>query len=1371
MGAEIDRLEVQVEAQAARANSQLDKLVGKLNTVASSLSHLNSNGLTGLSNGVAKFAQASAQLSSVKTVDFTRLTKNIEKLSALNTQQIYGSASAMTTMKKAMNDLGSVSANSMQIAQIAKDISKLGGKNVQTAITNLPQLATELKNLMQTMATAPQVSQNVIQMTNAMAKLASQGSKVSSATNALQTNAGRTSSIFTGLYQSLKRVSDRITIFGNKVQKADKKTKNFSSTIGSLYQKIFFLKRGFDSIWGSIESSMSHLEVLNYFDAAFGQVAENAVGQWKSAGYDSAEAYYNSFSSRAKQLTAKMSGYVLTDKGMLEATGMPSLGINPSTLMNYQAMFGQMSSSMGVTSETALKLSDALSMIGADLASVKNMDFEKVWNDMASGLAGMSRTLDKYGVNIRNVNLQQRLNELGIKANIAELNQNDKALLRTIILLDSTRYAWGDLADTLGAPANQLRLLTANIQNLARTIGSIFLPIVAKVLPYINGLVIALQRLFSWIAKLLGVDLSAISSSVGSGGDGIGDLIGDTDDLTSGLDDAASSAKKLKNQLQGFDSLNVITTSNDAGVNLDTGSIGGLLDDAFLDAFSEYQKAWDDAFSRLENKAEEIADKIEAFAKKLFTPIKKAWDKAGGYVTKAWAKALKEIGKLVASIGSDMMEIWQQQETIDILTDILYIIGDIGYTIGYISERFRAAWESGDTGLHILENIRDIIGAVVDNIADASLKTMLWANSLNFEPLLDKIEEWTESLIPVFENLSGILTDFYTQVLLPLGKWTIEKGLPDLLQVFIDFNNKVDWEALRSRLSEFWDHLEPFTETVGEGLIIFIDRVSDALADFVNSEAFDDFLTSIGNWMDNVEPEDISNGLEKLATVLIALKGGLAVWDTLKNPIKLFGSFVTIISNARLAKAIKNLGGASSGVSTISKLGGALKSLGGLGGLFTMDLATVFGAGTATEIGLTIGTGIIGGIVAAFGGFHLGKFIGGKITGDSELYDNFKWIGEGGFFDSLFGNVGEADGVIGKLKEIGASAEEIQSAFGEMATDWSNPFIAALTNIIYPAASVRGVLEDIVNSAKEFFNIENWKEMFSNVKQGAEEGWSEFTEWWSDTGIPKWWDENVAPWFTEERWSELWENIKTAAMNKWQEIVEWWQNTAIYSWWEEDVKPFFSVESWSELWDNIEIAFSEAWDSIVEWWNGSAIGKWFNDNVKPWFTKEKWVNAMSGVKTAFSEVWNNAISSIKEIWNEFATWLNSKLTWTIPPINIAGQTIFSGTTLDLGNIPTFSVGGFPEDGLFLANHSELVGQFSNGKTAVANNEQITDGIAIAVQNANSEQNALLREQNQLLRAILEKDGMDAGTAFRMMQSQYTERANRMGVYKDPVWEG
>lgn len=593
MGSEIDRLEVQVEAQATKANNQLDKLVGKLDSLSNSLSHINSSGLSGLSSGISKFAQASAQLSNVKTADFTRLIKNISSLSSVNTQQIYGAASAMRTLSTAINSLGGVSASSMQVAYVAKDISKLGGVNVQRAITNLPLLATAMNNLMATLSKAPSVNRNIIDMTNALANLASQGNRVGSSSNSIVNGLNRTSSA---------------------MARTRKSSISLAAAFGKFYASWWLVIRGASKLWDSIENSMNYVEVLNYFDAAFGQVADSAVSQWEDAGYDSAEAYYNSFSSRAKELTSKMTGFNVNDDGTLTATGNASLGINPTKLMNYQATFAQMSSSIGVASETSLLLSQALTELGADLASVKNMDFDKVWKDMASGLAGMSRTLDKYGVNIRNVNLQQKLFDLGINENITNLNQNDKALLRAIILLDSTRYAWGDLADTLNQPANQMRLLESNLNNLSRTIGNLFLPAVSNLLPYVNGLVIGLQRLFTWIGNLLGIDLSGITSAVGDSAFDIGELVEETDDLAGSLEDATKAAEKLKRTVRGFDELNVISTqTNSGGIISGSALASGLLDDAFANAFSEYQKAWDEAFSNMENRANEFADKVEKF--------------------------------------------------------------------------------------------------------------------------------------------------------------------------------------------------------------------------------------------------------------------------------------------------------------------------------------------------------------------------------------------------------------------------------------------------------------------------------------------------------------------------------------------------------------------------------------------------------------------------------------------------------------------------------------------------------------------------------------------------------------------------------------
>lgn len=628
--ATVDSLDIQINTSAQKAGANIDKLVGKLNTLSASLNRINGSGLTGLANGVNKLSSAMQGMKNVGTADFTRLAKNIEKLGNINTANLNNAASSMSHLTKAFNQLGGVSANAQQVGVLASNLSKLGYKSINNAITNLPALTSELNNLMTTLSKAPLVSNNVIQMTNALANLASQGGKAGMAANSLNTNLNHVSSSMYGLTGSAGKAITKIKSFSRQLL----------SSMG-IYVGLYGTVKGLKN---AVESSMDYIEVLNYFDAAFGQVAENAnLSSWKELGYASAEEYANSFAERAKELTSKMTGFEISPTGTLETTGMPSLGLDPSQPMNYQAMFGQMASSMGVASETSLKLSQALTEIGADLASVKNLDFEDVWEDMASGLAGMSRTLDKYGVNIRNVNLQQKLTELGIDANITALNQNDKALLRTIILLESTRYAWGDLADTINQPANQLRLITANFQNLSRTIGNLFLPLVQKVLPYINALVIALQRLFTWIGNLLGIDLSKVTSSIGN--TDFSDLIDDTDDLTNGLNEAAKAADKLKKGIRSFDELNVITTQDDSGTGAVTGAglTSGLLDAAFEDALSEYQKAWDEAFGNMENRAQELADKVE----KALRPIR---DIIEDFAVGDFFKAGQDVSNLVVSI-------------------------------------------------------------------------------------------------------------------------------------------------------------------------------------------------------------------------------------------------------------------------------------------------------------------------------------------------------------------------------------------------------------------------------------------------------------------------------------------------------------------------------------------------------------------------------------------------------------------------------------------------------------------------------------------------------------------------------------------------
>lgn len=755
------------------------------------------NGLVSLVNSVSRLGSTNATqsvknlpqistalrgfITSMNTVgsvafDFAGLNNLVSNITRLGGAKATQAATNLKPIKdqilrfvSGLNGIGSLSFDTTSLANLVSSITKLGGKAATTAIPNIQALGTALTQLMATLSHAPAVSQNLIQMTTALANLAGNGSKVSSAS--------------TAMYRGLN-------VYSSSASRATKATKGLVSQIGMFYAKCFLLIRGAKALWKATESSMDYIETLNYFDAAWGQVAGNAAGEWKKVGYESAEAYAKSFSERAKALTGKMTGFQPDAYGNLIATGMPSLGLDPEKLMNYQATFGQMASSMGVASETALKLSNALTMIGADLASVKNLKFEDVWQDMASGMVGMSRTLDKYGVNIRNVNLQEKLYELGIDAKIAKLGQQDKALLRTIILLQSTKYAWGDMADTIGQPANQLRLLQANFANLARTIGNLLLPIVSKVLPYINALVIAIQRLFSWIGGLLGIKIGGFSSSVGSAATDFGVMEDAADGIADSTGDAAKNTKKMADNLQGFDKLNVINSQKDSGSggSGSGGGAGGLLDDAFNDAFAEYQLAWDKAFANMENSAQELADKI--------------------------------------------------------------------------TRAFQRIWEAAEPTRESLKRL------------------------------------WNEGLARLGDFTWTALKDFWSEFLVPVGKWTLGTGLPMLVDNINAFLMKIDFPAINEALKNFWQALTPFSTKVGEGLIDFFGDLLSVGADFINFTV-PNGINSVAEALRKISPDTaekigyalgvVATGIMGFKTVDAAVKGVKNIYSPLQKLFKLVG--------------------------------------------------------------------------------------------------------------------------------------------------------------------------------------------------------------------------------------------------------------------------------------------------------------------------------------------------------------------------------------------------------------------------------------------------------------------------------------------------
>lgn len=442
--------------------------------------------------------------------------------------------------------------------------------------------------------------------------------------------------------KSVETVTSHLQSMNGVMNKSAKSTRSLSSAFGSLYANCFMIIRGIKKLGSAVEASMDYIETYNYFNVITDKIGAEFGSAWKENGASSAEDYANSFRDRLNSLTSQMTGYTIGEEGGLYLSDNIGIGLDPEKIMSYQANISSITNAVGLMGETSVNTSKALTMLAADLSSLKNQDLETVMNNLQSGLIGQSRALYKYGIDITNNMLQTYAYANGIDKAVSAMTQAEKMQLRLLAILDQSKVAYGDMANTIAGVANQYRILKQQVSNLARIIGNLFIPVLQTVLPYINGLIIALQRLFTWIGNLLGVKWDKLMDGISKGytDTGLEALEGNADDVTDALDSANSAAKKLKNNLQGWHEINNISTqdySSSVG-----GSVGGGIDlsDAIAAALSDYEKVWNEALAGMENKAQEIADKIAGFFENMWKAIEPFRDA----VKRLWDEGLSKLG-------------------------------------------------------------------------------------------------------------------------------------------------------------------------------------------------------------------------------------------------------------------------------------------------------------------------------------------------------------------------------------------------------------------------------------------------------------------------------------------------------------------------------------------------------------------------------------------------------------------------------------------------------------------------------------------------------------------------------------------------------
>lgn len=959
----IDTLDIQISSSTEKAVRALTNLSNKLTEVNSALSGVNTNGLrscvrelgklkeldigkmTSIAVGIGKFSNSiktmggvdykgsglNAVINSINRLsqvdvsgfDSWKLGEIIHQLSNLaeipdvssgvnrfvnsmarlaNSGEYIANVSAelpglgrnLKSIVESFTSVGDISEPVNRLVQSIAQLASSGNKIGQTS-SQLGTLAKEVLSFFDVMKTAPKISDNTIRMTEALAKLANSGGKVNSATNSISSAFSKLSSATSNLGNIVSKTSSKIgtgikSIIGwfQHLGNSSSGVKTASFNLGNLLKTAIGFKaiRGLANLGKSAIGFGSDItEIENVVDVSFGSMAD--------------EAY--KFASTAKE----------------------QFGLSELAAKQYSGTMMAMMKSSGVAQDAASKMSISLAGLAGDIASFYNIDTDTAFQKIRSGISGEIEPLRQLGINLSVANMEAYALSRGITTSYNAMSQAEKVALRYNYLMSVTGDVQGDFVRTSGTWANQVRLLTLNFQSLSAVIGQ---GLIAGILPAIQALNALMSKLMqaanvfrNFMYVLMGKKLKGSQSGVSDIVSNLGGIETAGDDASSGLDDATSSAKKLKKALSvlPFDQLNQLADNSDNSGTASKSLGSGLGDLA-------------DSFAGIQDSLDEVLTVDETPINKWAAKIRKA------FINKDW----QGLGSTIA----DMINVGMQK--------IYEVINwnNVGPKITEFVNAFTTAFNSMVSGIDF-DLMGRLLGAGI-NTAVNTLNLLLGDGGIDFSGIGAKLSQllkgaikeidWTglgnligNSFMASWKMLSGFVKDMSKKDGAGITGWgklgtAIGKALNGAIKK-IDMNTIAD--ALSGLLNGAFESLKSFTETFnwddlatkirdgiakfikdtnwkenGQALGDFISHLCTALKDSLTKDTFYEFGQGVGTFLGELPwGEILGTAAELLLTGLTSALNGL--FDGLEEKHPIAGHIAEWLTKAFIAVKIANITG------------------------------------------------------------------------------------------------------------------------------------------------------------------------------------------------------------------------------------------------------------------------------------------------------------------------------------------------------------------------------------------------------------------------------------------------------------------------------
>ncbi len=545
----IDSLEIEIIGSSQSAEKALDALENSLSRLKTAVK--GGCGLTAVTNQLTAMNTALNGLDAKGISNLTALAKGLETLSGIGNFKLSSSvANQITNLGNATKSLNGVDfSNLSTLATSLAPLASVGKANLGSTVSQLTKLpaaiaplatmdmaglSDKIRSLVEAVKPLSEMGKaNLSSTLNQIKKLPEAfatlngmdmgafASKIQEVTNALKPLATEMQKVANG-FSAFPAKIQKLLNSTNQIPKANARAGtsyvNFAAKLSMAYVA---MRRIISVIAGWINKSNDYIENLNLFTASMGEYAGQA------------------------QEYAEMVGEVM--------------GIDPGEWMRNQGVFMTLATGFGVVSDRAYTMSQNLTQLGYDLSSFFNISFEDAMQKLQSGISGELEPLRRLGYDLSQAKLQAVALSLGIDKAVSSMTQAEKAELRYYAIMTQVTTAQGDMARTLNAPANQLRVLKAQVTQAARALGNIFIPALNAILPYAIAAAQVIRLVASAIASLFGFSLPEVDYS------GIGAVAGGADEATDAIDGTTGAVKKLKKSLLGIDELNLLTDNSDTG--------------------------------------------------------------------------------------------------------------------------------------------------------------------------------------------------------------------------------------------------------------------------------------------------------------------------------------------------------------------------------------------------------------------------------------------------------------------------------------------------------------------------------------------------------------------------------------------------------------------------------------------------------------------------------------------------------------------------------------------------------------------------------------------------------------------------------------